>query len=420
MRDELKNLSLPARPLSSLVMSTPFFSIVIPTKGRAHLVGNAVESVLRQSFTDFEVLVIDNDDGDATRQTVNRFDDARFRYYRTGKLSMPDNFEFGAAQARGEYLLFVQDKQALHLRALKRLHELIERHQPPCLKWRSDSLDDLGNITWVEEVNGSGETRFLPSEEVLHTFINGRMSQVWDHLPIAHMSAYSRKLRDSILAGPLHRLCVPVSPDYVLGIQAMAFGDGVLFIDEGLVTGSRRHSNGHSLSRKTALGRQFMNEIGGAQKLWSRTPIQAPIIPPSLFNDYLELQAALGGRLAKLPINWVNYYVQTWCFVLGLDNDGVDETTDFAAFYAALEKETSEMQKRVWAAIEEREGRSAEMSLRKNRRKALRRRTGLLALERGWKMLNRRLSGRKHIGKFQNPLEFVIWADAHRRSNAGH
>ena len=51
-------------------MNAPRFSVVLPTKGRSFLVGHAIRSVLAQTFPDFELIVTDNDDGDATRQAV--------------------------------------------------------------------------------------------------------------------------------------------------------------------------------------------------------------------------------------------------------------------------------------------------------------------------------------------------------------
>lgn len=398
-------------------MSSPFFSIVIPTKGRSFLVGNAVESVLRQSFPDFEVVVVDNDDGDATQKAVSRFNDRRFRHLRTGGLSMPDNWDHACLQASGEYMLVLEDKQALHTHALQRLHQLIENHSPPCLRWKADTMDDLSGTTWVEEAGGSRQARFIPSDEVLRVFLSGTMNDAWNSLPIGHLSAFSRQLRADILAGPAGRFCPPVSPDYTLGIQSMAFGEGVLSIDEALVAMSRRHSNGRSLAFKTALGKQFMTELGGAHRFWSRTPIQAPIIPSSLFNDYLELQSVLGERLSRVPFDWVNYYVETWRFLMGLDNDGGHIADDLQAFEAALSKEPADLQKKVWSAIEQREGPPAKI-LRKNQRKAFRRRTGLLAVERAWKTFTRRITGRRHIGKFRNPLEFVIWYHEHHKQTA--
>ena len=399
-------------------MKTPFFSVVIPTKGRSFIVGDAVQSVLRQTFPDFEVVVVDNDDGDATAKVLGQFKDPRFRHHRTGGLPMPENWETACTQGKGEFLLLLEDKQALHSCALEHLYKLIEKHQPPCIRWRADIFDDTTDTTWVEEAGGSGEAHFRMSEDVLRTYVSGTTDAGWKILPVGHWSAFSRKLCDAVRAGPTGRLCPPVSPDYTIAIQAMAFGDGVLCVDRALAVTSRRHSNGRSVAQKTALGKQFMAELGGASRLWSRTPIQAPIISSSLYNDYLELREIIGGRLNEFPPDWVNYYVESWRSILGLDYQGIPAADDFAAFHAALAKETPEMQKRVWTAIEEREA-PPEVSLRKNRRKALRRRIGLLALETRWKLLTRRVTGRKHVGKFRNSLEFAIWADKHRVRDDG-
>ena len=60
-------------------MARPFFSIVIPTKNRSFLVGYAIQSVRRQSFDDYEIVIADNDDTEETRQVVGGFQDPRIR-----------------------------------------------------------------------------------------------------------------------------------------------------------------------------------------------------------------------------------------------------------------------------------------------------------------------------------------------------
>jgi hypothetical protein len=55
-------------------------SIILPTYNRAHLVADAIESVLNQSFTDFELLVIDDGSTDNTEQVVGSISDHRLKY----------------------------------------------------------------------------------------------------------------------------------------------------------------------------------------------------------------------------------------------------------------------------------------------------------------------------------------------------
>ena len=115
-------------------MSIPFFSVVLPTKNRSFLVGHAIRSVLQQSFPDFELIVVDNDDTDATRKVVETFKDPRLRYLRTGGFSMPDNWEHGSSASRGEYLLVIEDKQMLKPSTLARVLSEISRHKPEVVR----------------------------------------------------------------------------------------------------------------------------------------------------------------------------------------------------------------------------------------------------------------------------------------------
>ncbi len=102
-------------------MSTPLFSIVIPTFNRSDLVTLAIQSILRQTFSDFEIVVSDNFSTDDTARVVNQITDSRLRYIRTpAHLVMADNWEFGRSKATGRLILMLADDDALVATALTR------------------------------------------------------------------------------------------------------------------------------------------------------------------------------------------------------------------------------------------------------------------------------------------------------------
>lgn len=86
----------------------PSVSVVIPTRNRGHLVGRAVGSVLRQTFPDLEVVVVDDASDDDTGVVLGRLDDPRFRYHR---LDAPAGASaarnLGMARATGAHLAFL-------------------------------------------------------------------------------------------------------------------------------------------------------------------------------------------------------------------------------------------------------------------------------------------------------------------------
>ena len=90
--------------------NSPIVSVVIPTHNRAHLLGRALRSVLRQSFTDFELIVVDDASADDTTNIINGFPDKRIKYIRHGSnLGAPAARNTGIANARGHYIGLLDD-----------------------------------------------------------------------------------------------------------------------------------------------------------------------------------------------------------------------------------------------------------------------------------------------------------------------
>ena len=60
----------------------PFFSVVIPTYNRADVLSRSVDSVLSQTYQNFELIIIDNGSTDGTQQWVSdNYQDDRIVYH---------------------------------------------------------------------------------------------------------------------------------------------------------------------------------------------------------------------------------------------------------------------------------------------------------------------------------------------------
>lgn len=86
----------------------PFFSVIIPTYNRSRDLKRAVDSVLSQSFCDFEILVMDDGSTDDTREVMRAIHDPRVTYdwdKNFGGPARPRNR--GIALAKGEWICFL-------------------------------------------------------------------------------------------------------------------------------------------------------------------------------------------------------------------------------------------------------------------------------------------------------------------------
>ena len=87
-------------------MSNPIFSIITPTYNRGELLGKTVESLLNQSFPDFELIIVDDGSTDNTEQIVKSFADDRIRYYQVSNRERGAARNFGTSVAKGKYVNF--------------------------------------------------------------------------------------------------------------------------------------------------------------------------------------------------------------------------------------------------------------------------------------------------------------------------
>jgi glycosyltransferase involved in cell wall biosynthesis len=60
--------------------NTPFFSIIIPTYNRAHLIRRPIDSVIAQTYTNWELIIVDDGSTDDTKAIVESYHDDRIRY----------------------------------------------------------------------------------------------------------------------------------------------------------------------------------------------------------------------------------------------------------------------------------------------------------------------------------------------------
>jgi glycosyltransferase involved in cell wall biosynthesis len=129
--------------------ASPKVSVVIPTYNRASLVGEAMRSVLAQTFPDFELIVVDDGSTDDTRSVVAGFKDSRIRYVPQDNMGISGARNTGIRNARGRYVAFL-DSDDLWLPQLLEVEVHILDHNPEAgvVYAKAQGIGSDGNLTF--------------------------------------------------------------------------------------------------------------------------------------------------------------------------------------------------------------------------------------------------------------------------------
>jgi glycosyltransferase involved in cell wall biosynthesis len=123
----------------------PKVSVCIPTFNRVNLLPFAIESVLQQTYQDFELIVCDDGSGDSTPELMSRYTDNRIKYIRhPHNIGKSNNMRSGFEAATGVYFIKFDDDDRLTPEFLAATTAILEK---------DSSIDFVGTDHWVININ---------------------------------------------------------------------------------------------------------------------------------------------------------------------------------------------------------------------------------------------------------------------------
>lgn len=311
----------------------PFFTVVIPTKNRPDYLRDAIESVLRQNFDDFEVLVSDNYNEQPTQDVIADFSNhPKFHSIRTSEeLNMISHWEFATKHATGKYVLLLADRKMYFQGALKKIAQALKSN--PDINAFSLGVqiynDEERKMGWRVPVRPTERhqssaliANFLDTNYFSTNSLDFIMPKT---LNGGYKNEFARKVReDNRHYFNNHGV---TTPDYSSLFINLALNEEVLHIGgEIMLWQGEKSSNG----RNFGLGKfqAYMNSLGLTDP-YPLVPIKAPFIYNLLHVDFWTIEHIFGGNLSKASMNWNNYfYTNYWELLVKKEfkAEGVDLT----------------------------------------------------------------------------------------------
>ncbi len=177
---------------------SPRFSILIASYNRAHLLPRCLDSILGQTYAQFEAIVIDDGSTDDTAERVRAYaeKDSRFRYLYQQNQGANAARNYGSRQARGEYVLVFDSDDEARPEWLSRLNWLIAESMPVVASCGIDFFDERGTYLRSHQPpdNYGGTTSggvYLSGTYAVKREVFLEMDGFAEHLP-AHQSTEFR------------------------------------------------------------------------------------------------------------------------------------------------------------------------------------------------------------------------------------
>lgn len=121
-------------------------SVIIPVYNREVMIKKAINSVLDQTFNDFEVIVVDDGSVDRTKEAVADIKDARVKYFHKENGGVSSARNLGIKEAKGEYICFLDSDDYYDPKKIEKQVEVLNKNADvdacyhlPCV------VDESGN-----------------------------------------------------------------------------------------------------------------------------------------------------------------------------------------------------------------------------------------------------------------------------------
>ena len=173
-----------------------FFSVTIPAYKRAFL-KECIDSVLAQTYTDFELVIVNDHSPENLDEIVSGFQDARIRYYKNevgfGAEHVVGNWNKCLEYAKGDFIICMGDDDRLEPNFLADLNELINKYPDLDVYYsRTEIINEKSEVVRMLEERPERESVY----EMIQKRKGGRSMFIGDYC--YRTSALRKKARVSI------------------------------------------------------------------------------------------------------------------------------------------------------------------------------------------------------------------------------
>lgn len=306
----------------------PLFSIVIPVRDRANMLRYALQSVLNQTYGNYEVVVSDNCSSDNTGDVVREFNDGRIRYFRTDKvLPMHENYEFVFSKAKGDWVICLTSRFVMWRKALEIIASVIEEYKPQLINWQYGLYH---TDTWFEPKRRNNMVLYPYDKKVTERYSDDALRRMFNlsyhdfDVPQAGYTAYRQDLLKKIKQENEY-IFLPPAPDRTSCVAVLGTTPKFYHINMPLMlSGVCGESNGASCI--FGQGNEFLKFLSEYKdiEIIKYTPLHINVAINHTADSVLRVKALQPERFSHLELDFVEYFTRCFAEIMNRQVRGLD------------------------------------------------------------------------------------------------
>lgn len=246
MDESVPNRVTEEREMNNL---NPTISIIVPVYNTALYLPKCLDSIAAQTFTDFEVLMIDDGSTDGSGEICDRYSqsDSRFIAIHQSNQGVSASRNNGLKQARGSYISFIDSDDYVHPQMLELLYMTVRQgdYDFSMVRYLSVNIDQEIEIERIIEPH----FRELSREEILCKLF-GKSGEDVQYMICCN------KLYDKCLLENIYFSAFKVSEDLLFNVEVFSKVRQAIEVDSKLYYYTQRKTSAsHSVSEKQIIDR---------------------------------------------------------------------------------------------------------------------------------------------------------------------
>lgn len=234
----------------------PKVSVVIPAYNHERFIGPAIDSVLNQTFSDLELIIVDDGSTDDTAKVIKSYDDPRLSYTWQENQDAFNTINRGMSMAQGEYIAILNSDDIYTLDRLETLLAYVEKTRAACVITDVIPISDDGEVFRDPEFGWNqwhqkNRDFYFSQKDLYAGFLQGNLMVTTSNLFMTAEAAQA--------VGEFCSLRYLHDYDYIFRMM-LAFPDQVHYMDQAQLLYYRIH-DGNTLSEAAITGREQDLEV---------------------------------------------------------------------------------------------------------------------------------------------------------------